>query len=431
MRHHRVWLLSAMLLSLLIPLASAEEPAKWAESHVDKLIPLYQHLHQHPELSFQEKETAKRLGEELKKAGAEVTFGVGGHGVVGVMKNGDGKQLMIRTDLDALPVAEQTPLKFASKVKVENPTGSGMVSVMHACGHDVHITNLVGVAQYLAAHKKDWKGTVVFIGQPAEERVRGAEAMLADGLYQRFGKPDFALALHVSPIVPTGMVAYRGGFAMANVDSVDISVKGIGGHGAHPHTTVDPIVQAAQLILALQTIVSREVKPIEPAVVTVGSIHGGAKHNIIDDQCHLQLTVRSYSPQVRKQILAAITRKANGIAMAAGAAEPEIKISEGTDAVFNHLDLVERLVPVFRKALGEKNVLEAPQTMGAEDFGLYARGGVPIMMFGLGSITAERMKRIGRPMSLHSPLYYPDVRPTLVTGITVMSAAALDLLGKK
>ncbi len=254
--------------------------------------------------------------------------------------------------------------------------------------------------------------------------------MLDDGLYQRFGTPDFALALHVAAEIPAGMVAYRAGFAMANVDSVDITVQGVGGHGAHPHTTIDPIVQAAQLVLALQTIVSREVKPIEPAVVTVGSIQGGTKSNIISDSCQMSLTIRSYSKEVRKQILAAIERKSKAVAMGAGAPDPTITITEGTDAVYNNQDLVERLVPVFRRTLGEKNVIEAPQTMGAEDFGMFSRTGVPIMMFALGSISAERMKTFSRPMSLHSALYHPDIRPTLKTGIAAMSAAALELLAK-
>ncbi len=408
--------------------ASAEEPSEWAKTHLDELVKLYTHFHTHPELSYQERETSQRLAEELDAAGLKVTTNVGGFGVVGVLENGKGKQLLLRADLDALPVTEATGLDYASKVRVKNPTGDGMVGVMHACGHDVHMTNLVGVARYLATHKDRWQGKIVFIGQPAEERIGGAKAMLEAGLYERFGKPDFALALHVSSRYPTGTIAYRGGFAMANVDSADITVRGVGGHGASPNTTIDPIVQAAQLVLALQTIVSREISPIEPAVVTVGSIHAGSKHNIISNECQLLLTIRSYSPEVRKQIIDAIKRKAKGVAIAAGAPEPTVKITEGTDAVFNDQDLVERLVPVFRNVLGEKNVIPAPQTMGAEDFGLFSRQSVPVFMFGLGSITGERLKALKRPISLHSPLYYPDVRPTLVTGITAMTSAAMNLL---
>ena len=407
----------------------AADPAAWAAENVEGLVPLYEHLHRHPELSLREEQTAARIAEEFESAGLEVTRGVGGHGVVGVLSNGDGPRLLLRTDLDALPVEEQTGLEYASSVRAENPDGDGTVGVMHACGHDLHMTNLVGVARFLASHRDAWRGTVVFVGQPAEEIVSGARAMLDDGLYRRFGRPDFALALHVTPGIPAGMVAYRAGFALANVDSVDITVKGTGGHGAQPHTTVDPIVQAAQLVMALQTIVSREVSPIEPAVVTVGSIRGGSKHNIISDECHLQLTVRSYSSEVRQQILDAIGRKAKGIAIACGAPEPEIVVTEGTDAVFNDHDLVERVVPVFRRVLGGQNVVEGPPSMGSEDFGMFARDGVPVMMFGLGSISPERMRRLPRPLSLHSSVYYPDVVPTLVTGMTAMSAAALDLLG--
>ncbi len=423
-------LLMPFLVLTMTGVAAGESPATWAEKNIESLIPLYEHLHQHPELSYQEKETAKRLASELEKAGLDVTTDVGGHGVVGVLRNGTGKVLLIRCDLDALPITEATGLDFSSQVQVENPTGSGTVGVMHACGHDAHMSNLVGVARFMAQHEEDWQGTVVFVGQPAEERVGGARAMLDDGLYRRFGRPDFALALHVSPQLAAGTIAYRGGFAMANVDSADITVRGVGGHGAYPHTTVDPVVQAAQLVLSLQTIVSREVNPIESAVVTIGSIHAGSKHNIISDQCHLQLTIRSYSQDVRKQVLAAIERKAKGVAMAAGAPMPTVKFTEGTDAVFNDVDLVERLVPVFRRSLGGENVVEAPPTMGAEDFGMYARDGVPILMFRLGSISPERLSGLSRPLSLHSPLYYPDIRPTLVTGVTAMSSAALDLLRK-
>ena len=429
---HRFLRLFALTLFVSVTtVAGAEDPADWAQQHVDEFIPLYEYFHRNPELSFFERETSRRLAGELDELGIDVTTGVGGFGVVGMLRNGPGKLLLLRSDLDALPVTEETGLDYASDVRVSNPTGTGEVGVMHACGHDVHITNLIGVAKFLSTHRDQWRGTVMFVGQPAEERVAGARAMLEDGLYEKFGKPDYALALHVSPIVPAGRVAYRGGFALANVDSADITVRGIGGHGAQPHTTVDPIVQAAQLVLALQTIVSREITPIQPAVVTVGSIRGGSKHNIIADECHLQLTIRTYSQQVRKQILEAIERKARGIALAAGAPEPEVKISEGTNAVFNDLDLVERVVPVLGKALGDGNVIEGPQSMGAEDFGMFAQDGVPIMMIALGSITAERLKELGRPLSLHSSIYYPDIRPTLVAGMTAMSAAALDLLSRE
>jgi hippurate hydrolase len=272
----------------------------------------------------------------------------------------------------------------------------------------------------------------MIIGQPAEERGAGAQAMLDDGLFERFPKPDFAVALHVDATLPAGRVGIRSGRLLANVDSVDITVNGKGGHGAFPHTAIDPIVQAAQLVLALQTIVSREVKPTEPAVITVGSIHGGTKHNIIGGQCRLQVTVRSHSDEVRRHIHEAIVRKAKAVALGAGASEPEIVFSEGTPALFNDEGLTERLAPVFRQVLGDDRVSGAELTMGGEDFSRYAKAGVPIMMFRLGSVDAQRLARyeqLGQqPPSLHSPLYYPDARATLVTGMRAMTSAALELM---
>ena len=264
---------------------------------------------------------------------------------------------------------------------------------MHACGHDIHMTNLVGVSRFLAEHKDQWSGRLMLVGQPAEERGAGARAMLDAGLFDRFGKPDFALALHVDATRATGQIAYRGGYALANVDSVDITMHGKGGHGAFPHTTIDPIVQAAQLVGALQTIVSREVKPVDPAVVTVGSIHGGTKHNIIPSQCSLQLTVRTYSDDVRTKVLAAIGRKAAAVAAGAGAPEPTIETSEGTPALWNDRELAERLDTVFRQALGEENVSIAEASLGGEDFGQFGKAGVPILMFWLGSVDAMRLAR--------------------------------------
>ncbi len=300
------------------PAVHGETPQQWTKENLDEIVKLYQHFHTHPELSFHEKETAAHLAKEWEAVGAEVTTGVGGHGVVGIIRNGEGPTLMLRTDLDALPVTEQTGLGYASQVKVTNPDDGTETGVMHACGHDIHIANIIGVARYLAANKDLWKGTLMMIGQPAEERGAGARAMLDDGLFEKFPKPDYAVALHVDASTAAGTVGYRAGYALANVDSVDITCHGRGGHGAYPHTTIDPIVQAAQLVLALQTIVAREVKPQEPAVVTVGSIHGGTKHNIIPDECHLQITVRSYADDIRKLLLESIERKAKGIAIAAG-----------------------------------------------------------------------------------------------------------------
>ncbi len=422
---------SALIWTVFTCATFAAEPREWAEANIADLFKVYQHFHSHPELSLEEKETSLRLGAELKAIGAEVTQNVGGFGVVGILKNGTGKTVLLRCDLDALPVIEQTGLVYASQVKVESASG-GEVGVMHACGHDVHITNLIGVARYLSANKDRWSGTVIFLGQPAEERGLGARAMLADKLFERFGKPDFALALHCAPSLATGKVSCRPGFTLANVDSVDITVKGKGGHGAYPQTTIDPIVQAAQLVLALQTIVSREIRPQEPAVITVGSIHGGTKHNIIGDSCHLQLTVRSYSDEVRKQLKEAIVRKAKGIAISCNADEPVVEFSEGTPALFNDEALTARLTELFRKTLGNENVEESQPEMGGEDFSEYGRAGVPILMYRLGTIEPKRlarMRELGQtPPSLHSPLYYPDAEEALVVGVQTMASAVIHLL---
>jgi hippurate hydrolase len=314
---------------------------------------------------------------------------------------------------------------------VKGPDG-GDIGVMHACGHDVHITNLIAVAQYLAEHKGRWKGTVMLIGQPAEERVAGARAMLKDGLFERFPKPDYGVALHVDATLPTGSIGIAGGYVLANSDSVDVTILGRGGHGAAPHTTIDPIVTAAQFIVSLQTIVAREIKPTDPAVITVGSIHGGSKHNIIGDSCHLQLTVRSYSDEVRKKLHSAIERKAKAAAMAAGAAEPTVKVNEGTSALFNDEDLAARLRKTFVELLGEEHVKGAEKSMGAEDFSEYGKAGVPVVMYRLGSVDPKRlarMKELGQtPPSLHSPLYYPDVEEALVVGVATMAGAVLDLM---
>ena len=415
-----------------LPAVTAQEkPAAWSKQHVDELLTVYRDLHSHPELSFREEKTAARMAAELKSLGIEVTTGVGQTGVVGLLKNGDGPTIMIRTDLDALPVVEATGLPFASKVMAKDPKGND-VGVMHACGHDIHMTCQIGVARYLVANKSAWHGTVMFVGQPAEEVGNGAKAMLVDGLFTRFPRPRYALALHVDPALATGKIGYRAGYILANVDSVDIVMRGKGGHGAFPHTAIDPIVQAAHLIVDLQTLVSRENSPLEPAVVTVGSIHAGTKHNIISDNCRLQLTVRSYKPEVRERLLEGIKRKAKAAAASAGAPEPTVEFSDATPATRNDEALVERIVPVFRQILGDDNLVPSEPSMGGEDFSEYGLAGVPIFMFRLGSVNAERlaeMKKDGKtPPSLHSPFYYPDAKEAIITGVTTMSAAVLDLL---
>lgn len=425
----RIFLATTCLASLLTPIGAAE-PTGWVDDHLAELVAIYRDFHQHPELSFHEVETARRLAEALKPTGAEIVGGVGGHGVVAVLRNGEGPCVMIRTDLDALPVVEQTGLPYASQVTTRDEDGAE-TGVMHACGHDIHITSLIGVGRFLADNKDRWRGTLVLIGQPAEERGSGAKAMLEDGLFERFPRPDFALALHVDSTLAAGSVGYRAGYMLANVDSVDITVHGRGGHGAYPHATIDPIVQAARLVLDLQTIVSRETSPTEPAVITVGSIHGGTKHNVISDSCRLQLTVRSYSDAVRNSLLSAIRRKAIAAAASAGAPEPTVDVSEGTPAMRNDPELTKRLVTVFERVLGTEKVVPSEPSMGGEDFSRYGLAGVPICMFRLGSVEAERLAgfaRTGGPPSLHSALYYPDAEPTLRTGVTSMASAALELL---
>ena len=396
------------------------------------LSDLYLHFHRHPELSYEEKETGERLARELEKAGAAVTRQFGGYGVVAVLTNGDGPTVMIRTDLDALPVTERTDRPYASTVTTQDAEGNS-VGVMHACGHDLHMTNLVGVARFLANHKDGWSGTALLIGQPAEERGAGAKAMIDAGLFTKFPKADYALALHVIPDLPAGTIAIRAGYTMANVDSVDVTLHGRGGHGAYPHTTIDPIVQAAKFVLDVQTIVSREVKPLEPAVITVGSIHAGTKHNIISDRCHLQLTVRSYSDDVRQQLLDGIRRKAQAAADSVAAKAPTVEVSEGTPSLLNDAALVERLRPVFQQAIGKDRVLDAEPLLAGEDFSQYGRQGkIPSLMFLLGAVEARRIERyeqLGTPNpSLHSAEFWPDFRPALKTGITAMAKAAMELM---
>lgn len=433
-------LLALVLAALVWPAGSAwaaKTPSP-ALQGLDGLYPeldaLYRDLHQNPELSHQEEKTAGKLAERLRALGFEVTQKVGGHGVVAVLRNGKGPTVLLRTDMDALPVEEKTGLPYASKVMAKDDTGQG-VPVMHACGHDVHMTVWAGTATLLARAKDRWRGTLVMVGQPAEERGSGARGMLQDGLYKRFPKPDFAVALHNSASAVSGSIEYVSGYALANVDSVDITLHGKGGHGAYPHTTVDPIVLAARTILSLQTLVSREKSPLEPAVVTVGSIHGGTKHNIIPDEVKLQLTVRSYKPEVRKQLLAGIERVVNAEATAAGAPrKPEVTVSEGTPATYNDPELTKRLIGAVTRVLGKENIREATPVMGGEDFSEYGLAGVPAVMLWLGTVEPKRhaeARAAGETLpSLHSPLFAPDRERTLRTGVTALTTSALELLGK-
>src|SRR5437016_12264883 len=368
---HREGMLPRMLI-LLAALAAAS-PLDGLVQIYPQLDALYVDLHKNPELSLKEQRTSARMADELRKVGYEVTTGVGGTGVVGMLRNGKGPTVLLRTELDARPVEEKTGLPYASTATGVNPAGQ-TVPVMHACGHDVHMAGWTGAAALLARMKDRWRGTVLMIGQPAEETVQGARAMIADGLFKRFPKPDFAVAVHDSADLPSGKIYYVPGYAMASVDSVDLTIFGRGGHGAAPDKTVDPVVIAARTVLALQTLVSREKDPLEPAVVTVGSIHGGNKHNIIPDDVHLQITVRSYTPQVRKQLLDGIARIAKAEAAAALAPrEPEIRTGEGANATYNDPGLTRRLGAMLARELGKDSVIEGKPEMVAEDFGEFGK----------------------------------------------------------
>lgn len=412
------------------------------DASLSELQEFYIDLHKNPELSMKEIRTAKKLADALRKLGYEVTDQIGtmegGFGIVGLLKNGEGPTVMIRTDMDALPVIEQTGVPYASQVRVRDAEGKE-VGVMHACGHDMHMTCWLGTAKMLAELKDRWKGTVMMVGQPAEERGTGAKAMLEDGqLFKRFGKPNYCIALHCDGSVAHGQVGYTSGQAMANVDSVDITVKGKGGHGSAPHTAIDPIVIASRIVLDLQTLVSRETDPLDSAVVTVGSIHGGSKHNIIPPEVKMQLTVRSFKDSVRKNLLEGIERIAKAAAMAAKAPEPIVKVeqAEFTPSLHNDPELTKRAVVAMGKVIGDKNVLARPAKMGGEDFSRYGRdGGSTIFLFFLGTsdpAKVEESLKTGVPIpNMHSDKYAPVPAPSIQNGVKTLSAVALDLLGGK
>src|SRR6476620_6832165 len=411
---------------------------------INWLLSTYKMLHAAPELSHHEEKTAAFFAGELRKLGYTVTEHIGkyekpewtGYGVVGILKNGAGPTVLIRTELDALPVDEKTGVPYASKVKTKNDAGVE-VSVMHACGHDIHMTSMLGTAKMLVDLKSQWHGTLVILGQPAEETIDGARAVLRDGLYEKIPKPDFAIALHDNAELETGKVGYTSGYAMASGTAVDIKIRGLGGHGSKPEATKDPIVVAAQVIMALQTIVSRENSPLDPAVVTVGSIHGGTRYNIIPDEVNLQLTVRTYKEEVRKRVLASIERITKGVAMAAGIPEdraPIVKVSdtEITSSTYNDPQLTERVASAFRRALGDDNVTQVAPIMASEDFGyLSLDHKIPSVIFWLGAVdpaTVQQSKETGIPLpSLHSSLFAPVPEPTLRTGVKAMTAAVLEL----
>lgn len=426
-----------LLLALCGSCCPASDLAALAAKETPSLTALYKDLHANPELSLHEEQTAVRIAKELREAGLEVTEKVGGHGVVGVLKNGAGPVILVRTDLDALPVKEQTDLPYSSSKTVKDDLGRE-VSVMHACGHDIHMACFIGTARVLAQTRDQWHGTVVMIGQPAEERILGARLMLRAGLYSRFPTPEKAVALHCTSDLPHGTVGIMEGYAMANVDTLEILVRGVGAHGSMPHLGKDPILLASQLVVALQSIVSREVKAGDPAVVTVGSIHGGTKANIIPDEVRLQLTIRSYKPETRDLLIAAIKRITHSLAEAAGMPPekmPEVTVTdERTPSLYNTPELTNRVRSVLEKTVGRDKVLTVQSTMGGEDFAEFGitKEKIPLCMFRLGTqppetVAEARAKGITLP-SLHSPFFKPVPEPTIQTGVQAMSAVVLDLL---
>jgi amidohydrolase len=441
---------SMVLVSILLPaLAVAQQTLQsLADAELPSLFAIYKDIHSHPELSGQEERTASLIAKELRATGCQVTDHLGkyenpklkGYGVVGVMKNGDGPTVLVRTDMDALPVEEETGLPYASKTIAKNDEGTD-VRVMHACGHDAHIAAFIGTARALAKLKNQWHGTILFVAQPAEETGNGARALLKDGLYEKFGKPNFALGFHDKADLETGRIGVTEGYTYANVDSVDIIVRGVGGHGAYPYKTKDPIVLAAEIINALQTIASRENNPLDPIVITVGSIHGGTKHNIIPDEVKMQLTVRTYKPEVRERVLAAIERIAKGIA-AAGGVPPErapiVNVSKDQfcPATYNNPDLTKRLVAVWKTSLGNENVEMVAPTMGGEDFSEYSLPdhSIPAVDFHIGAVEAAKIaeyKQAGKELpSLHSSKFAPVPEPTIRVGVIGMTSAVLELMKK-
>jgi amidohydrolase len=423
------------VLSSNFTLAQTKPPWTPSAAQIDAVYPevetLYLDLHRNPELSLHEVQTSAKLAERAKALGYEVATGLGGTGIVAVMRNGAGPTVLFRTDMDALPVEEKTGLPYASKVVTKSDAGVA-VPVMQACGHDVHMSSWFGTAKLMATNKERWKGTLILIGQPAEELVMGAAAMIKDGLFTRFPKPDFALAVHDDPL-PAGQIGFTSGYTMASSDTAEITIFGRGGHGAQPQNAIDPIVIGARTVIALQTIVARETNPLDPAVITVGSFHAGTKSNIIPDNANLQITIRAYKPEVRKHLLEAIGRIAKAEAQAAGAPrQPEIKMTPGTNATYNNPELTARIAKVLGQALGESNVVEIPAKMVSEDFSEFNLAGIPSLMFYVGAMDpakAEAAQKSGTILpGLHSSLWAPDYQPTLKTAIKAETTALVNLL---
>ena len=429
-------LLATALLCAAAAAAQTADTAGIGATQVDAIYPdiekLYIDLHKNPELAFHEQRTAATLAARVKALGYDVATGVGGTGVVAILKNGKGPVVMLRTELDALPMEEKTGLPFASTVKTKNDAGE-TIPVAHMCGHDLHMSAWVGTAELMAQNRGRWHGTLMLVGQPAEEIVSGASAMIRDGLFTRFEKPDYALGLHDEPSLPAGVVGFHAGYFRAATTNLDITVYGKGGHGAYPQSAIDPVVLASRIVLGLQTIVSRENDPLDAAVITVGSIHGGSAWNIIPDQVKLQLTIRSFDPKVQQRLLRAIEREANGEAVAANAPRPPlIETKFGTDAVYNDPALTQRAVSAARAALGAGNVVEMPVQMGSEDFSQFGLAGVHAVLLHIGAVDAaklEESRKSGVPLpGVHSSQWAPQREPTIKAAMITETAILLDLM---
>jgi amidohydrolase len=428
-------------LFLIVGLNLTAIQAQSLDTYIQKIYPeiekTYLHLHQNPELSLQEKETSAYLAKELKKIGYKVTENIGGYGIVGILENGVGPVLLVRTDMDALPMEEKTGLPYASVKKAIGNDGKETF-VAHSCGHDVHMSVFLGTAKAMAEFTSSWRGTLIMVGQPAEEVGMGAWNMMKDGLYKKFPHPDYAISLHDDPFLEVGKVGYKSGALMAGVDMMNVTVYGEGGHGAAPHTTIDPVVLSAQMVLAYQTIVSRRIAPTDPAVVTVGSIHGGTVHNIIPDQVTMQLTLRSYSPEVREEMISSIKRISENLAKAAGLSESKMPTywvrDPHTPALINDDQLTAQMVQVFKNNFGAENVVPVKAQMIGEDFSNYGLQDrkIPISMFYLGATNPAKIKEYQEKgwdlPGLHSPYFAPDPEPTIKTGIKAMSIFAMDIL---
>ena len=432
MRH----ILPSTFVLLLLSSFALIKPPKMAQilaDDMDFLVEFYKTRHQNPEISLEEKNTAGALARELKSIGYDVTENVGGYGIVAILRNGKGPQILYRTDMDALPMAEKTGLDYRSLVTTEY--NGSTVGTMHSCGHDMHMTTLLGTARVMAKIKDQWKGTLMLIGQPAEEIGAGAKMMLDAGLYQKFGVPDVGVGLHCNPSIPVGQIGVAEGFTMATTESIDIRVFGVGAHGATPHMSIDPVVMASMIVMELQTIVSRSIKPIDDAVITVGAIKGGTKHNIIPDEVTLQLSVRTYTQEVRALVHRRIREITRGVAIAAGLPEdkmPEVIIPDVyTPANYNYPEMVAKLKSSASRAIGSQNVVYAEPQMVGEDFSRYGQTEhkVPTVLFWLGTVTDEKIKANDLP-GLHSPYYFPEPQQSIETGVTVMTTLLTDLFAE-